>query len=101
MLAILKKQWFLVALVALIAIGLALGSSLDSATVTTLKGLIPPRVVTTIVLFLMAFSLDSGHLKQSLRSPKPVLFGSLVNFGLIPMLVWVLLSVQSSDDFKI
>jgi sodium/bile acid cotransporter 7 len=98
---VLKKQWFLVALVILIVGGLFIGSSVDAAAVGAIKRLIPPRAITVIVLLLMAFSLDSAHLKTSLRSPKPVLWASLVNLALIPALGWALVPLQWTDDFEI
>jgi len=98
---VLQKQWFLLSLVALIATGLWLGAHVDGEIRQAVNRVIHPRAITAIVLFLMAFSLDSHHLKQSFRSPKPVLWGALVNYGLIPLLGWSLLPLQQSEDFRI
>ena len=77
-----KKHWFLVGLVSLVGGGLSLGMTFSDA---TLKGwedgqgfgalaYRAPRLITQVVLFLMAFSLDSGKLRESLRAPLPVLW---------------------------
>ncbi|MEX2287810.1 MAG: bile acid:sodium symporter [Planctomycetaceae bacterium] len=97
----LKKQWFLIALVVLIAAGLAVGRSLDKPHLAQLTELIQPRIVTAFVLFLMSFSLDSRQLQASFRAPKPVLWASLVNLGLVPLMAWGLMPLQQSRDFAV
>lgn len=101
MLKFLQKRWFLVSLIILIASGLAVGKLLPKNRVDSLSSFIDPRWITTIVLFLMSFSLDSRQLKDSLRSPAPVLWASLLNFGLIPLLAWLLMPVQRIPDFAL
>ncbi len=110
-LAFLRKRWFLVSLAILIPGGLTLGATLPAAIHAAIAGgdgsdwqrfvRMVPRGITAIVLFLMSFSLDSRQLKTSFRSPKPVVWASLVNFGLIPLLAWPLMSLQTSDDFAL
>lgn len=60
-----------------------------------------PKVTTVLVLFLMAYSLDSRHVYAALRAPGPVVWAGLVNYGLIPLLAWPLMSLQRLPDFAI
>lgn len=105
----LKKHWFLVGLVALVGGGLSVGMGLPDE---TLKGLEDgegigavlsdaPRWITRIVLFLMAFSLDSGRLRESMRSPLPVLWASLINSVAIPLAGWGLMCLQGDPSFEV
>lgn len=107
--AALAKHWFLVGLAVLIPGGLIAGgqgaagavvAGIDAAGLSSLAAMVP-RLSTAVVLFLMAFSLDSGRLRASLQAPLPVLWASLVNYGLIPLLAWPLQAVQLSADFAV
>jgi len=93
------KRWFLVALVVLIGSGLSLGARFGTDFVETVSVVVRPRLVTALVLFLMAFSLDSTQLHQSFRSPAPVAWAFGVNYALIPLMGWGLMSLQTSPDF--
>jgi solute carrier family 10 (sodium/bile acid cotransporter), member 7 len=125
--AFFQKRWFLVALALLIPAGLLWGrqspdqssqptkadavsnlaeTPIEKPAETTsqegwLARLKPSQVITAIVLLLMAFSLDSKHLKAAVRSPGPVLWASLVNYGGIPVLAWGLSGLQQIRDFQI
>ncbi len=116
--AFLQKRWFLLALAALIASGLFWGmqhpaqKAIPSETVTTPEETEPAKpailaklnvsqIITAVVLFLMAFSLDSHHLKAAIRSPAPVIWASLINIGGIPVLAWGLSKLQLIRDFEI
>ena len=99
MLGFFYKRWFLTALVVLITTGLTIGSNVPTHQLRNLTGWVPPRVITVFVLFLMAFSLDTRQLWAAFRSPQPVVLASLVNFGVIPLFAWLLVSIQSNDDF--
>lgn len=101
MLQMFRRRWFLLSLAALIPSGLAVGANASEETVEQLFNVFRPRVITAIVLFLMAFSLDSRQLGASLRSPGPVLWAALVNYGLIPLMAWPLMRVQTSPDFAL
>ena len=100
MLQFLQKKWFLVGLVVMIAGGLSIGCAAPSAA-SALKQHVPTSFVTSFVLFLMAFSLDSGQLKASFRSPGPVVWASLCNYLVVPLLGLAMLSFQLTIDFKI
>lgn len=95
----LQMRWFLISLVLLIGLGLVLGILLDAARIDALSNLVSPSVTTMIVLFLMAFSLESRHLGAAFRAPGPVLWGSFVNYGVVPLLAWPLMAVQTMNDF--
>ena len=91
--AFFKKHWFLVGLVLLVGGGLTVGLMIPGEVAEKLEkregvGAIvasAPGWITRIVLFLMAFTLDSGKLRESLRFPLPVLWASLVNAAAIPL----------------
>ncbi len=100
MLNFLRNRWFLIALVVLSSSGLTIGIQLSKEEAESFSSLINPRWITAFVLFLMAFSLDSRQLKASVRSPGPVLWASLVNYVVIPVLALCLVRWQSPDDFK-
>ncbi|MEX0702615.1 MAG: bile acid:sodium symporter [Planctomycetales bacterium] len=103
----LQKRWFLVSIAALIAGGLAVGSARNEAPSGSLVrdalGLLdfPSVYVTAATIFLMAFSLDSRHLRAAARSPAPVLWASLVNYGFLPLAGWGLMFLQTKADFRI
>lgn len=109
MTASLAKHWFLVGLAILIPGGMVAGAygvgdrvaeGIAAAGLSSFAALVP-RLLTAIILFLMSYSLDSGHLRASLRAPLPVLWASLVNYGVIPLLAWPLVKVQLAPDFAV
>ncbi len=100
MLEILKKRWFLISLAVLIPGGLAIGSQFTASQLESVKAFFHPRVVIAVVLLLMAFSLDSRQLKDSFRSPGPVLWASAVNYALIPLFGLMLMPLQRPADFQ-
>ncbi len=55
--------------------------------------------LTGVVLFLMSFTLDSRKLAEALRSPRAVLWASLVNFGVLPLLAWPVSMWQLNPDY--
>lgn len=99
--AFLKRQWFLVGLVILVSSGLVTGANLDAEQRESVSGIVEPKWITVIVLFLMAFSLDSAKLKASLRNPGPVLWAALVNAVGIPLGGWVLMSWQVEQSLAV
>jgi sodium/bile acid cotransporter 7 len=101
MTAFFKRQWFLTGLTVMIAAGMTLGIRGYGPQVTPVADLLRPQATTALVLFLMSFSLDSDHLWAALRAPKPVLLGYTVNFGVIPILAWLLVPLQQVADFRV
>ncbi len=101
MLNFLKSRWFLVTLLTLITSGLLVGYHGDESLLKSIRSVLRASVITPMVLFLMAYSLDSSQLRASFRRPAPVLWGCLVNMALMPALGWALMSVQLADHFRI
>jgi sodium/bile acid cotransporter 7 len=104
--AALQKYWFLLTLVVLIPLGLGLGMAAPSLTDGLPAALgraldVYPRAATAVILLLMAFSLESRKIGEAVRSPGPVLWATAISYGLIPLLGWALIGVQTSADFRI
>lgn len=82
--AFLKKQWFLTALAAVLAGGLAFAPSLEPmATSNRLR-----NGILVIVMFLMALPLETSAVIRTIRQPWAALVGSTINMGLMPLLAW-------------
>lgn len=101
MLNFLRSRWFLIALLSLITSGLAVGYHNTAEAVKAIQRVIRSGAITPVVLFLMAFSLDSSQLRASFRRPAPVLWACLINMGLLPLMGWSLMSIQMADHFRI
>lgn len=99
--AYLQQHWFLTTLAILIATGMTLGILGYGPRVQPLVDHVNPRWTTAGVLFLMAFSLNSEHLWAAFREPRPVLIACAVNYGLVPLLGWLLMPLQQTADFRI
>ncbi|MFH5805247.1 bile acid:sodium symporter family protein [Alienimonas sp. DA493] len=98
-----KQHWFLFALAVVIPGGAAIGWNPES----TPPAWGPPgdwfdaRLLTAAVLFLMAFSLNSGKLWAALSKPGPVLWAAACNVALVPLLAWPLSYTQGLIDFRL
>ena len=97
----LARSWFLIALLVLLPSGMAFGWSTTDEWRAATAGQIPPATTTVAILFLMAFSLDSAKLGESFRSPRPVVWGAVVNIGLLPLMAWPLAMTHSVTDFSL
>lgn len=84
LLKFLAHRWFLLALVAVLAIGFFFAEPL--APVAKSKALSNGIVVT--VLLLMSLPLSFSTVSGTVRRPWPVLLGTVVNAGLVPVLAW-------------
>lgn len=100
MTSFLKRHWFLVCLVVLLPIGVVLARSDPPDWVRQVVRSVDTSWCTGTILFLMAITLNSGRLLDSLRRPAAVLFASGVNQVLIPLLCLPLLSLQTVPDLK-
>lgn len=96
-----QRQWFLAGLAILIPGGLLLGRELGVETVNRTIAVIPPRGMTAIILFVMAWTLNTKNLGASFRRPGPVMWACLVNAGLLPVLALAFRPLQTSADFEI
>jgi solute carrier family 10 (sodium/bile acid cotransporter), member 7 len=97
----LSKSWFLLALLVLLPGGMTWGWSTSEGWRVATAGRIQPAATTVAVLFLMSFSLDGHRLRESFRTPKPVLWGTLVNLGLLPLLAWPVAMSHGLADFSL
>lgn len=97
----LAKSWFLLALLVLLPGGMSWGWLVSEDWRAETVGRVEPETMTTAVLFLMAFSLEGGRLCESFRVPRPVLWGALVNIGLLPLLAWPLAMSHGLADFSL
>jgi sodium/bile acid cotransporter 7 len=78
------QRWFLITLVAVLAIGTCLCHPLQ-----TLSEMKPLRDgIVAAVLFLMALPLEASAMWRSMRRPGPPLLAVLVTFGLLPLFAW-------------
>ncbi len=99
--AALIRQWFLCALAVTLAGGLTAGCYFPLEFTQWFLQLVQPTWTTTIVLFLMSFSLDMSRLREALRAPQAVIWGAIVNLGLTPLIAWPLAGWQARPDFSL
>jgi sodium/bile acid cotransporter 7 len=100
--ALVSRHWFLVGLAFVIVAGILAGVQLgDSANSPSMRIWFEnsARGLTGVVLFLMSFTLDSRKLAQALRSPRAVLWASVVNFAVLPLLAWPASMWQQNPDY--
>ena len=93
------KRWFLTWLTSLIVAGIVLGGQFPVA-VKQVADAVNPLLTTSLILFLMSFSLETQQIQAALRSPLSVVLGSLLNFVLAPSLALALMPWQSLQDFR-
>lgn len=96
-----SNHWFLPVLVGLLGTGLTIGLRLEAEQHRPVFGLVDPGIATGLILFLMAWSLDTRRLQDSLRAPLPVLLGTTINIGLIPCLAWPVSLLPWPEDFRL
>jgi len=97
----LAKSWFLIALLVLLPSGMTWGWLTTEPWRAATAGRVQPAVTTIAILFLMSFSLDSGKLRESFRSPRPVVWGAIVNIGLLPLMAWPMALSHTLTDFSL
>jgi len=96
-----RQFWFLIALVTVLFVALMAGLFGPRNAAHSFLAVVRPNVTTTIVLFLMAYSLDSSRLRDSLRRPAGALWGSAVNLGLLPLVSAACAQGLSLRDFSL
>jgi len=80
----LKRQWFIICLVSVLAVGWVWHEALRGlAELTALR-----YAVVATVLFLMALPLDSQAMWRRVRRPLAPLVGCGLNFVIVPLLAW-------------
>lgn len=85
MIATLKKQWFLIALLAMLALGMALPDRLQPV-----ADAIPRTWVVAVVLLLMSITLAANAMWRAVRRPQAALLAVVMNSALAPPLAWLL-----------
>lgn len=95
------QSWFLMGLLVLLPSGLAYGLLATSDWRAAVSECIQPGPMTMAILFLMAFSLDSSRLRDAFRSPLPVVWGTIVNIGLLPLIAWPVAAAFALPDFAL
>lgn len=89
----LTRQWFLLALAAVLIVGLSASSRLELvAGATTLR-----NGIVSLVLFLTALPLETRAMGRALRKPGPALLAVTLNFGLLPLLAWAASPLLQGD----
>jgi len=83
MLHLLARRWFLLLLIAGVALAVALPDWLRPWT-----GPLPPRAVVAVALFLTAWNLDSNSLLRAVVRPLPALWAVSISYGVLPLLAW-------------
>ena len=84
MLLALKKNWFLVSLFALLGLGYAFAAPLAGlAELSWLKW-----AIVSVTMFMMAWPLKFAQLTTTPTRPQAALLATVLNVGLIPLLVW-------------
>lgn len=93
MLPFLARRWFLI----LLALALLAGI-LGHARLEPWVGTRSVRnVIVAVVMFLMAFPLDASAILQAVRRPAAPLLATLVTFGLLPALAWLISPLLSPE----
>jgi sodium/bile acid cotransporter 7 len=101
MFSFLQRNWFLVALLILLPLGISLGKQDSLPTLATAVQQLPTPLCTGGILFLMSITLDTGKLVQALRRPFPVVTACTINMLLLPLLCLPLLGFQLTPDFRV
>ncbi|MFY9254770.1 MAG: bile acid:sodium symporter [Fuerstiella sp.] len=96
-----KRHWFIVGLLTLIPLALFLARADPPESVIKAFDRVPTSWCTAAILFLMAITLNTGRLLDSLRRPLPVLTACGVNQIVVPILCLPLLLIQRSTDMKV
>lgn len=87
------KQWFLLALLAVLVLGFA---SPETFRPMAESSVLRNSVVAS-VLFLMALPLETQVVGKTLRRPWAALLGSVVNMGIMPPLAWAMSGLVRSE----
>ncbi len=95
------QSWCLVSLVVLLPGGMVWGWQTTEDWRRMTVGRVYPGTTTIIILFLMSLSLNSRRLRDSFRSSGPVIWGTIVNIGILPLMAWPLVRYFSLTDFSL
>src|SRR5260370_16613634 len=93
---LLGKRWFLLMLLA----GLALGC-LRPQWSRPATAWLEPRIIVAVALFVMAWSLESRSLFQALVRPWPALWAWSISYSALPALAWSVGRLLPEDDLRL
>jgi sodium/bile acid cotransporter 7 len=96
MIAVLRKRWFLMALIC--GVGLACWRPQWLQPYTQK---LPAQGLVFASLFLMAWTLDSRAMFAALMRPWPALWATVISYGLVPPLGWLAGRLLSQPDFYV
>ena len=77
------KRWFLLLLVGGVALAAVMPQHLRPVV-----GLLEPKVIVSVALFLMAWCLESRNLWSTLLRPWAAIWAVMISYGLMPALGW-------------
>lgn len=90
---LIRKQWFLIALVILMALGYFLAKPFQWASdIAWLKW-----SIVSVTMFLMSWPLAFGRLKQTVSRPVAPILACALNLILIPLLIWPLAALAGTE----
>lgn len=89
----LVQRWFLILLVALLAVGIIFSQLLEP--LSTWKWL--RDGVVAAVMFCMAAPLDAHTMWRAMRKPGPPLLAIAINYGVLPVVAWVVAPLLGGD----
>ena len=90
---LIRKQWFLISLLALMAIGFWFARPFKSLSdIEWLKW-----SIVTVTMFVMAWPLEFGKLKRTVSRPLAPLLACCLNLILIPLLIWPLAALAGTE----
>jgi sodium/bile acid cotransporter 7 len=84
MLILVHRQWFLLALVAVLVVGMVWPAAMQP-----IVRLLPGDVIVALVTFVMALPLESGALWRAIRQPGPAWLGAALNSLIAPPVGWL------------
>src|SRR5205085_6264443 len=90
------KRWFLLLLVGAIALAACMPRSLQPVV-----AILEPKAIVSVALFLMAWCLESHHLRNTLLHPWPAVWAVIISYGLLPALAWLIGFFIDFADFRI
>ncbi len=93
---LLGKRWFLLMLLAGLALGCLRPQWLRPATAW-----LEPRIIVAVALFVMAWSLESRSLFQALVRPWPALWAWSISYSALPALAWSVGRLLPEDDLRL
>jgi sodium/bile acid cotransporter 7 len=90
------KRWFLLLLV----VGLTLAAWMPRS-LQPMAGVLEPKLIVSVALFLMAWCLQSRHLWSTLLRPWPAIWAVVISYGLLPALGWIAGRLLDVADFRV